>query len=175
MVKKLILAILTTYSTLATAGPDQIDIIGLIPGTTTTQELSALGKVAPGGKVVFLEIGGYKMPCGGEFKGGMVQSLLCLTGGNRTQASNFEIHETLVKGFTAKFGLPDKNYTEPVRNRLGVEYKSNEVWWIDKQGNGLILYSIQGKVDEGALFINSAEKMQKIIQDAAQTEQSRKF
>lgn len=173
MVRKLITAGLFMYSACVTASPDQIDIIGIRPGVTTVQDLTAAGNVK--GNIVYLEIGGYSIPCMGEFKNNELEMLACMTGGKATTATNTEIHQTLVKGFTTKFGSPEKNYNETVRTRVGVEYQSNEVWWTDTKGNGLILYSIRNKIDEGGIMMYSDEIMQKMKSEAAQKEQSRKF
>lgn len=105
------------------------------------------GKVK--GNIAYLEIGGYSLPCMGQFKNNVLEVLLCMTGGKVTTATNTEIHQTLVKGFTTKFGSPDKNYNVTVRTGIGVKYQKNEVWWIDTKGNGLILYSMKNKIDEG--------------------------
>lgn len=166
--------LLVLFSSIAAAEPDKIDVVGLTPGESSLEQYKWAG-TSLGNNAVWLEIGGYKLPCKGEFNSGILEMLSCMTGGNGTEASNIEIYDVLLKGFSGKFGAPTSTYTTPVRTRIGVEYQANEVWWIDKQGNGLILYSMQGKIDRGGLLLLSSTQLQKMKQDVEQKEKARKF
>lgn len=161
-------------STTAIAEPDQIDVMGLVPGVSSKDAFRAAGKPI-GDSLVYLEIGGYKLPCLGQYIDGIIENFGCSTGGTITEASNIEIHETLVKGFTSKFGSPDKVYTSSVKTLAGVEHQKNEVWWIDKKGNVLVLYSMGNKIDEGAVLVSSRSAIKKEMEATAKKDKERKF
>lgn len=156
------------------ASPDQIDVIGLKPGVTTVQEFHSAGKIYGNSSGIF-EIGGYRLICAGEFKNNLLDAFFCKTGGKLNKDTNTQIHETLKTGFNTKFGSPDKDTNESVRTRIGVEYQSNEVLWVDSKGNALILKSMSGKIDEGEIVMYSDKRMQLIKNEAEQKELSRKF
>lgn len=166
--------LLTFHSSLTFAGPDQIDVIGLIPGVSSAKEVNAAG-VNSGDNVFYLEIGGYKLPCLVEFLEGKLALMYCMTGKKYAKASNIEIHEALHKGFMTKFDAPDSIQNKPIRTRLGVEYNSSEILWIDKHGNRLALFSMHGNINDGALFLTSSAMQQKEKEASEQREKARKF
>ena len=127
------------------------------------------------GGAAWLKIGGYKMPCAGKLNGKLVEAMTCYTGGKLTKETNIEIHETLVKGFTAKFGEPNESRNKPIRTRAGVEYISNETMWKDGFGNTLSLYSMAGAVDKGMLILESALANKRSTEENRREDAARKF
>jgi hypothetical protein len=153
------------FSAIAYAAPDELEIIGLVPGVSTQAEVEQ-AKAEYG----YL-IGGYELVCIPEYINGLLSNFLCVTGeksGSRDRttesarfASNTEVHTDLVKGFTRKFGAPTEIDDSTVKSMFGTEFNSNSVTWIDKKGNRLFLSSILGKVDQGVLMLQSAQQVMK--------------
>lgn len=183
MYKKLL--ILLTFATpLSALGtPDQLDILGLVPGVSDKAQIQKVaidsGNIAEG--VVKLEVGGHKIPCVFELLDEKLADLQCFTGkgnGKReiyTEASNFEVHTDLLAGFTRKFGKPDQTKVNPVRTRVGVDYERSWVSWFDKRGNKLTLISIMENVDGGAITLESAESLAKAAAELADKNARKKF
>ncbi len=176
-------AVTFCFATAALAGPDQLDILGLIPGVSELPQVKKAG-VDPNSKSnnsVMLEIGGHKIPCAMSFLGDKLASLGCITGkGSKkyeqyTEASNAEVHSTLTAGFTKKFGKPDSVIREPVRTRIGVEYEQQIVIWKDRRGNKLQLVSMAGTVTEGMITFESAEYLKQEAEKNAADEAKKKF
>jgi len=163
----------------AWAGPNQIEIVGLVPGESTQGEVekakSEFGYV----------IGGYELICIPEYIDGVLSQLLCVTGEKSASrdkttdsyrlASNTEVHVALLKGFTKKFGAPSKIENSSVRNRLGTEFSRNSAAWVDKKGNKLTIISMASKIDEGMLLLESAQQIRKDEAQSGKAEQQRKF
>lgn len=181
-------AISSLVSTTVLAGPDQLDILGLVPGvselTQVQQVRQADAAPQPGflrsRGVVYLEIGGHKMPCNPTFINGKLASLPCLTGTGKddnqhTKATNTEVHSTLTAGFTKKFGEPDSVNTKPVRTRNGVEYEQQLVTWLDNRGNKLVLLSILGLVTQGFITLESSEYLEQEAEKNAENAARKKF
>lgn len=158
------------------AGPNQIEVVGLVPGESTQAQVekakSEFGYV----------IGGYELICAPEYIDGILSELLCITGESRDRtadsprvASNTEVHAALLKGFTKKFGTPSKIENSPVRNRLGAEFIRNSATWVDKKGNKLTIISMVSKIDEGMLLLESAQQIRKDEEQNEKAEQHRKF
>lgn len=173
MIIKLIAAVLCMCSSVAVAETKQLNVVGIIPGVTTKEDLIAVSTKQVG-RVVYLDIGGYNLPCVSEFIENVVGLFGCGTGDEFTEATNLEIHETLVKGFTKKFGKPDINVNTPVQTALG-KHQVNEVWWFDKKGNALTLYSMENRLDQGRVMMMSVEKMKKMRDEREQANRARKF
>ena len=115
-----IAAISFLVSTTVLARPNQLDILGLVPGISELTQVQQAGIDLDNhsDKGIRLEIGGHKIPCALSFINDKLASLVCLTG-NRTdkytEASNIEVHSTLIIGFTKKFGKPDSVTRSSVR------------------------------------------------------------
>jgi hypothetical protein len=180
---KLIAILLTTLATEANSGPNQMDILGLVPGVSDLQQVKA-ASVNPNttSKESFrMEIGGHVMPCAVSFLDEKLSDLSCFTGKGTgkyetyTEASNTLVHAELVLGFTKKFGKPDSVSNEAVRTRAGVEYTNNKVVWIDKQGNKLMLISLFGTVSEGVISFESLASIRKREAESAEQEKKKKF
>lgn len=176
-------AISSLVATTVLAGPNQLDILGLVPGVSELPQVKQAG-VDPNSnsnESVSLEIGGYKIPCALSFLNGKLASLACLTGkGTKkyeqyTEASNTEVHSTLTAGFTKKFGKPDSVTKEPVRTRMGVEYVQQFVTWKDKRGNKLQLVSMADTVNMGLITFESSEYLKEEAEKNAAEEARKKF
>ena len=170
----LLAGLFTVVPCVAGGTQNLIQVIGLSPGVSTRAAFMAAGPRIDD-DFVYLEIGGYKLPCSGAFVDGLLSQIICLTGKKYTSGSNYEIHDTLLKGFTTKFGAPSSTDNTPTRNRLGVSYPRSEIWWNDRQGNALILYSVQGKVDEGSMILLSASEVRAMKEEIAKKDAERKF
>jgi hypothetical protein len=106
---------------------------------------------------------------------GRVTHFGCSTDYRITKTNNQEIYAVLKRGFTSKFGPPDAVRTIPVRTRAGIEYEAEEVWWKDKAGNVLNLYSMEDRIDRGGFFVISADEMEKAANEVKRRDESRKF
>ena len=124
---KLLVIPLATLATEANSGPNQMDILGLVPGVSDLQQVKA-ASVDPNTtskESVRLEIGGHVMPCAVSVLDGKLSDLTCFTGKGTgkyetyTEASNTLVHAELTLGFTKKFGKPDSVSNEAVRTRAG--------------------------------------------------------
>lgn len=179
---KIIFVILFGLSSiLAFASPNQLDILGLVPGVS---ELSQVQNAADPNfkseKIVKLEIGGHKIPCAVSFLNGKLAHLSCTTGKGRggiawTEASNTEVHADLAAGFTKKFGIPNAIDKMPMRTRMGVTYENNIIGWKDKRGNQLYLYPMADIVDQGLITLSSFEYLQQEAGSKAENEARKKF
>jgi hypothetical protein len=176
-----VISSLVTTSTLA--GPNQLDILGLIPGVSSLEQVkqASLDPKSASSNDVRLDIGGHKIPCSLELLNGKLASLVCFTGeGNGkydiyTEASNTEVHSTLTNGFSKKFGKPDSVIIEPVRTRRGVEYEQQLVIWKDQQGNELQLHLMADTVKIGMITFESAEYLEQEARKNAAEEAQKKF
>lgn len=162
-------------SSLAIAGPNQIDVIGIIPGVSLESDVKAAWASPVGENTGYLEIGGYKMLCTALFDDGKLAQMMCATGMKFSNASNMEIHRALRLGFAKKFGPADEIKNSPVRNSIGIVDQSIVVVWRDKQGNRLTLSSMNGKFDEGLLQLSSSTYLQMLDETARQAGKARKF
>lgn len=176
-------AFASIVATTALAGPNQLDILGLIPGESKLSQVkqASVDPNSKSDKKVRLEIGGHKMPCLMSFRNGKLDSLLCATGkgpgeyAQYTKASNTEVHSDLTAGFTKKFGKPDSVDRRVVRTRIGVEYAQQFVTWKDKLGNMLQLISMVDTVDAGAITFDSSEYLKEEAEKSAAQEARKKF
>ena len=177
--KNIFIASLMAFSASAYAGPNQLEVIGLKPDISTQAEVERakdeFGYV----------IGGYKLRCNPEYIDDRLSQFLCVTGegagsqdiatGSNEKTSNTEIHASLVKGFTKKFGAPTEAGNLPLSNGFGAGFSSNIVMWKDKKGNKLTLISVATKIGEGGLVLESAQLLRKKQQEKSAAEQQRKF
>ncbi len=178
-------AISSLFITTAFAGPNQLDILGLVPGISELSHVKQVGFYQKNSYsdvgAIRLEIGGHKMTCPLKFLNGKLASLTCLTGKGKeiyeqyTAASNTEVHSTLTSGFMKKFGKPDSVIRNPVRTRVGVEHEQQLVTWKDKRGNTLQLLSIVDTVNMGMISLNSAEHLKQEAEKKAAEEARKKF
>lgn len=176
-------AIASIPATTALAGPNQLDILGLIPGESELSQVkqASVDPNSNSDEIVRLEIGGHKIPCSMSFRNGKLARLFCLTGkgtkeyAQYTWASNTEVHSTLTAGFTKKFGKPDSVTKEVVRTRMGVEYEQQFVSWKDKRGNKLQLVSITDTVNMGRITFESSEYLKEEAEKNAAEEARKKF
>lgn len=163
-------------STNVFAGPDQLDVLGLIPGVSESHQVNQTRS----GQL--FEIGGHKMACGATFIDDKLASFGCLTGKSSdrryptwTKVDNIEVHLDLKKGFTKKFGKPDSVTRIPVRTRNGVEYIKEEVIWKDRRGNVLNLYSMTDSIDEGMISLISSADLKRSETEISVEEAKKKF
>ncbi len=176
-------AIFSIAATTALAGPNQLDILGLIPGESELSQVkqASVDPNSSSNKVVRLEIGGHKIHCTMSFRNEKLDNLFCITGkgpgkySQYTEASNTEVHSTLTAGFTNKFGKPDSVAREVIRTRVGVEYEQQFVTWKDKRGNMLQLISIIETVDMGLITFKSSEYIKEEAEKNAAEESRKKF
>lgn len=179
LVKTATLLAITIFSINSWAGPNTIDVTGLIPGETPQAEVERI-EARPG----FI-IGGYSLICVPKYLDGVLSRLLCVTGKDNYSkdtteaeerfASNTEVHSALLKGFTKKFGPPSKTENTSVKNRFGAEFDSSSAIWIDKKGNMLTISKIASKVDEGLLLLESAQQLREDQTNKAKTDNQRRF
>ena len=179
MMKFILLASSIFFASSTYAGPNQIEMIGLVPGVSTQAQVenakSEYGYV----------IGGYELICGPEYIDGLLSQLLCVTGEDSHSkdkttnsyrlASNTEVHAALLKGFTEKLGTPSKNDNLSASNRFGAVFNRNVVVWIDKKGNKLTLMSIASKIDDGIVLLESAQQLRKGESENRKADQQRNF
>lgn len=170
-------------ATTALAGPNQLDILGLIPGESELSQVkqASVDPNSNSDEGVQLEVGGHKIHCSMSFRNGKLDSLFCLTGkgtkkyAQYTEASNTEVHSALTAGFTKKFGKPDSVAREVVRTRMGVKYEQQFVTWKDKRGNKLQLTSMADTVDMGVITFESSEYLKEEAEKNAAQEARKKF
>lgn len=176
-------AISFLFATAVVAGPNQLDILGLVPGVSELPQVkqASADSNSNSNDSVLLEIGGYRIPCALSLLNGKLASLTCFTGkgtekySKYTEASNTEVHSTLTAGFTKKFGKPDSVIREPVRTRMGVEYEQQFVTWKDKRGSKLQLVSMADSVNMGLITFESAEYLKQEAEKNAADEAKKKF
>lgn len=147
----------------AFAQPDKIDVVGLIPGVSTVSDVAKI-KTRLGRYL----IGGYHLNCDTEFIDQKFSELFCKTdfaflmeseqSDRGREASNLEVHQTLVEGYRQKFGAP-KIETENLQTRIGANHNREIATWVDKFGNRLILMSIADNLNRGILLLQSADKI----------------
>lgn len=171
MIKHLLIAILLTVASHTFAMSRQLDVIGLVPGQSTKADVEKAGLARASSYV----IGGYMLICMDEYLDGVLATFTCFYGkefnsqdttsedrfGRPHVATNIEVHDTLTKGFTKKFGEPTKNINDTVTNAFGTEYNRNSVAWVDEEGNRLVLKSIFQEIGAGMLLLQSTESIKK--------------
>jgi hypothetical protein len=177
MYRYVLVVLLSLVSSIAFAGPDLIDIIGLVPGKSTWDEVKAAARDGNDRRSgVTLEIGGHVLPCDIDFIEERLAEIFCFTGKESTKASNVVIHDDFVRGFSKKFGKPDTNVSPSIRTKAGVDYSDNKVEWIDKKGNTLTLrLYMMNRIDKGGMQIRSAEFIKKEQEAAVVKQNSKKF
>ena len=171
-------------ATTALAGPDKIDILGIIPGESGLSEIKQ-ASIDPNKDVkdgrFELAIGGQKITCSTDFRNGKLNFMVCPTGAGTpdwlkfTELSNIEMHSLLARGFAEKLGKPDSVESEVLRNRLGAQYDQNIVVWVDKQGNMLRLISRFQTPNSGILIVESSEELKDQAAKKAAKEFPKKF
>ena len=182
---------LSFVSTIVFAGPNQLDVIGLIPGVSDLDQVKQLA-VGYGDKpnAVLVEIGGYKLPCTVSFINNKLSSFECQVGdmGNfsddkniHVQLSNLEKDITLRSGFIEKFGKPDDVIKRSITSDwLGHSYTFmvTAFIWKDERGNIFMLSGsgAQGSfLFPGALILKSSEERNRIAKEAASEKAKIKF
>ena len=175
--KRIIIALIAFFSVAVIAQnvTNQIDIIGLIPGVSSVAQFKAASIPTPDygdSSIEAFEIGGFRVVCKGEFEGDKMQKFSCTTG---YRESNIDIHNVLKRGFQEKFGSPFSDTNSLVRNGRGTEYNANDVMWMDKLGNVLLLKSIDDKIDKGSFTLFSSSLLKKNQEFNAQQDRARKF
>lgn len=155
-----------------------IDVIGLVPGVSTQSQVERAK--ADYGYV----IGGYRLFCSPEYIRGKLSSFICLTGGeygskdvvsgSNHKASNIEVHETLLNGFTKKIGKP-KLSEMPTRTKIGTTYTVQVALWQDKKGNELSLVSMTNNIETGALYLKSLEQIKTDKETEVRNNRERNF
>ena len=164
----------------AHAIPNQLEVAGIVPGVTTQKEFEN-GKAEYG-----YIIGGFKLICSPKYDvESVLDELFCFTGNeyysrditkeSRPVVTNLEVHATLVKGFTKKFGKPVEVIDMPVQTGFGVKYNTNSVKWKDKIGNELTLIDMATKVGVGLLILTSAKKLKLEKEKEEEGEKLREF
>lgn len=149
----------------AYAQPNEIEVIGIVPGVSTERQVEA-AKTKHDGASNHI-IGGFGLLCYSKYLDNHLSTFTCYTGKKYgstdetqeafTPASNMKVHAVLAKGFTKKFGPPTNREQAEVRNGLGVRFNQEVLEWEDKKGNSLALINILGNVTEGALLMRSSQ------------------
>lgn len=158
-----------------------INIVGLVPGVSKKWQVEKIENENDNSFVV----GGIALVCVDEYDAGTLSNLSCVTGeeycsrditrGKWHIVSNIEVHEILKKGFLKKFGQPEIDKYDKVRNGIGVEYLVNTVSWVDNKGNILVLTSRDGKINQGSLQLISSDRYKITSEKLKQAEESRRF
>jgi len=167
-----LLAVLSTFILIgyAQAEPEQIEVIGLVPNVSTIAEV--------GGGSTFW-IGGYKLTCSAEYIEDLLAQLHCPTGEaidrEGHSASNFEVHDVLVKGFTEKYGEPTNVEGAVIQTRGGGYFTRNTASWTDKKGNKLFVVSSDTRIDKGLLVLQSYTKISADEKEKERVNKARNF
>lgn len=157
-----------------------LNVTGLVAGMSTPSQVKRRQNDR---KDVFV-IGGFELGCSTEFLEEKLSSLVCVTGktyysrdilDDRKVVSNLEVHSTLVKGFTKKYGSPKGDFLSKMRTRLGVEHDVKRVFWTDKRGNKLELISRAGDTEIGGLTFESVEYIKAKIDTEEKEYKARNF
>ena len=162
----------------AHAGPRQIDVLGLTPGSSSAADFKRIAKSIKSQNIAVFEIGGHSIRCSATYIDAKLALLTCPTGRRSVQytaASNADVYDDLLKGFEQKFGKPDSTWIAPVRTRGGNSYDQNGAQWTDAVGNQLELYSMFNSVDMGLMVVKSAAFRRKSAQESATAESQKKF
>jgi hypothetical protein len=141
-----------------------ININGLVPNVSNKEQV-----VKSLDKNKHMVIGGIELSCGYilDIDNKKLGTLFCNTGkdygskciSNNSQADNIQVHNELVKEFTAKFGLPEKTENVEItldknnKNGYGKKYSINRVSWVDKKGIRLYLVSRSVNSDTGLIML----------------------
>lgn len=183
MIKYILFLSTMLVATSAYAEPNQIEIIGIIPGVSTEVQVEAAKTQR---EIVNSHIiGGFSLVCISKYIDGRLSQFLCPTGEDYystdetkesyTVVSNIEVHGVLLKGFTKKFGLPTDVTNQTIQNRFGTKFNQSAVTWIDKKGNSLMLLNIANKTTEGLLMMESAQKIKLDKEKKKAANQQRSF
>ena len=173
MYKFIIYVCVAFFSVLVNAKTNQIDILGLTPGVSTSDQANAIlvNNILP--------VGGHRLVCDIQYVDDKLSSLGCIFGdeeiGSSSPESNISIFQDLVIGFTKKFGPVNSSLIVPVRDGRGLEYKKNIVTWIDKRGNKLTMWSMLATSKEGFISLKSKNKISKDMAEHAESESKKKF
>ncbi len=141
-----------------------INVNGLIPNVSNKGQV-----VETLNKNNHLAVSGFDLSCGYilDIDNKILGTLYCNTGkgygskyiSNNSRADNIQVHNELVKEFTAKFGVPAKTENVEItldknnRNGPSKKYPVNRVSWVDKNGNRLYLVSRSGNSDAGLIML----------------------
>jgi len=168
----------------AWAEPEQLDIVGIVPGITTEAQLEQ--KFLDGKKDILsrwgeirspdnrLLIGGLILDCFSNEQDaqGHIENFNCWIGDRLANLSygvdqnsydmstgksisNVDAHEVLLSGYTNKYGPPALRRVFIYRG--GIAYIDSQLSWIDKSGNQLSLMKTYRSGDTGKLLLQSAE------------------
>lgn len=178
MKNSIIFAIVLSFS-LPVLAVEHLDVVGLIPGVSSAVEFEAIAKI--GGEYSSgsertggLDIGGYILPCVGDFSSGKLDTLQCYTGREfSNNDSNIAIYEVLKTGFTKKFGAPVE-YALKKSVDTSVEDVPMAAW-TDKRGNGLILKLMDGSVDTGSFTLFSHNMLNQFEKKRMLKDEHRRF
>jgi ribosomal protein L32 len=161
---------------------NRIELIGLIPGISTKYQVESISKNSYSNR---FEIGGYILSCYPQYIDNILSVLLCLTGeedlsydvtkGTHREASNVEVHESLLNGLTKKFGQPIVLTNENVHNYFGATFNKSTAMWGDKYKNYLMLQSIHEKVGQGMLLMVSEKGYNDFVKINDNANNSRNF
>lgn len=159
------------------AQPNQIDIIGIVPGVSDKAAIDSLSIDNEGS---FFEIGGFRIPCNANFdNSNKLEDFTCFTGTASgiplTELSNTAIHSELVRGFTKKFGNPTSIIEVPVRTSNGATYKNQIVTWKDKKNNELVLSRMLDTIDSGVFELKSNSLLKKEKEESKARKSREKF
>jgi hypothetical protein len=156
------------------AGPDQLDVLGLIPGVSELSQVRQVGKLMPSsGNDDFIgefEIGGHKIQfCVVKFIYSKLANFGFILVKNSTSSPIDTIYSDMKKEFTKKFGKP--NFI-PLYALSDNKYIGEKAIWKDKRGNQLLiaLITLNGEVT-GFLSLQSSE----YLKQAAEKEAKKKF
>lgn len=167
---------------LAKKNLDQIELIGLIPGISTKYQVESISKNSYSNR---FEIGRYLLSCYPEYTDGILSVFMCLTGEDdlsydiasdvHREVSNVEVHESLLKGLTEKFGQPINVSNEIVHNHFGAKFNKSTAIWEDKNKNYLLIESVHEKVGQGMLLMISGKTYSDFVKKQEAVENSRNF
>lgn len=128
---------LLTAGTSVLASPDQLDVLGLIPGVSDLSQVKQVSvdgtrpNESGEGEEFLLEVGGYIFSYTGLFRNEKLDSLACRPRGS----GDIDAHLVLLVGFTKKFG---KFRVEKGDRLKG--YRFDVSFWTDRRGNSFSIF-----------------------------------
>jgi hypothetical protein len=152
-------------STSVLAELDQLDILGLVPGVSDSNQVRKIGKnfFSTEGQYFeiggIFEIGGHETLCGVNFINGKLAMLTCWLVSKYTKVPSHIVYSDMKEGFTRKFGKPDFVMSDSAYGR------AREILeWKDKQGNQLLLTPAaidnnNKEIDSGWIIFQSSESL----------------
>lgn len=159
------------------AKTDSFDVLGLVAGVTTKDEVE---KIAHNRSSfcdpLCLTVGGFDMRCDAEYDSkSILSTLTCWFGEGVSNGNNIEIFQVLENGFTTKFGKPRVRFERQIQNALGAKFDVINPKWGQLTDSTLEMASRSGRIDRGAFALKSRQVMLDELAARVKEETNRKF